>query len=234
MKRLYNMGIAGISIPDLVSLNHFALNNHSKKLSLFSILSPSSYGQLSRHGIKRKTHLMRAKAKVNSQYISINMTSTPANSPEQGKSYWVPSGIDFERFQLPQEGLSLEEREAAMEQLRAYVENAQASFMGFQATQKLDYGELSDYLNVALNNIGDSFSSPFPDGELPEDEAPPDGYFRLNCKWMERAVLDYYARLWNANSPRLIKEDGVPEEEWLETYWGYIVSMGSTEGNLLA
>ncbi|NES25457.1 MAG: histidine decarboxylase [Symploca sp. SIO3E6] len=40
--------------------------------------------------------------------------------------------------------------------------------------------------------------------------------------------------MWNANSPRLIKEDGVPEEEWLETYWGYIVSMGSTEGNLLA
>ncbi|KAJ7516298.1 hypothetical protein O6H91_22G051900 [Diphasiastrum complanatum] len=43
---------------------------------------------------------------------------------------------------------------------------------------------------------------------------------------MERAVLDYYASLWNAKWPH-DKRDG-------ETYWGFSLTMGSTEANMYA
>ncbi|KAH7351577.1 hypothetical protein KP509_19G003700 [Ceratopteris richardii] len=41
---------------------------------------------------------------------------------------------------------------------------------------------------------------------------------------MERAVLDYYAELWNAKWPHNEKDK--------ESYWGFCLTMGSTEGNL--
>ena len=43
---------------------------------------------------------------------------------------------------------------------------------------------------------------------------------------MERAVLDYFARLWNAVEPH--------NKDNLESYWGFVLTMGSTEGNLYA
>ena len=158
-----------------------------------------------------------------------NMTASDLNANTPKKSYWVPSGIDYTKFQLPKEGIPEQDRQEAMDELAEYVRNAQRFFMGYQATQQMNFKHLADYLNISLNNIGDSFSDP--NWNKP---TPPDGYFRANCKWMERAVLDYYAKLWNAKTPRLVDEDGVPEDEWKETYWGYVVSMGSTEGNLLA
>jgi histidine decarboxylase len=45
-----------------------------------------------------------------------------------------------------------------------------------------------------------------------------------NTKKVEVHVLDYFARLWNIKSPH-DPSDG-------ESYWGYLLSMGSTEGNL--
>ena len=62
-----------------------------------------------------------------------------------------------------------------------------------------------------MNNIGDAFQC---------------GNFTINSKWLERAVLDYYGALWNARWPH---DDADPE-----SYWGYITTMGSTEGNLYA
>ena len=44
----------------------------------------------------------------------------------------------------------------------------------------------------------------------------------MNSKQMESALLDYFAELWHAKHPHDPK-DG-------ETYWGYVLSMGSTEG----
>ena len=41
---------------------------------------------------------------------------------------------------------------------------------------------------------------------------------------METAVLDYFARLWNARLPHNPNDP--------ESYWGYILTMGSTEGNM--
>ena len=76
------------------------------------------------------------------------------------------------------------ERRKALDQLMAYQSARQEKTLGFQANQKLTYeDDLRPFLDFHINNVGDPFQS---------------GSFTLNSKWMERAVLDYYARLWHA------------------------------------
>ncbi|MBW8878541.1 MAG: histidine decarboxylase [Acidobacteria bacterium] len=135
----------------------------------------------------------------------------PEAIPEQDPCSVYPQvpGIDCQSFQLPPEGLAPEGLQRALRQLRAYQAEKKASFLGFQANQKLDLQELAEYLDYHVNNIGDPFQQ---------------GSFGTNSKWMERAVLDYYARLWNAPWPHNPKNPN--------SYWGYVLAMGSTEGNL--
>jgi hypothetical protein len=45
--------------------------------------------------------------------------------------------------------------------------------------------------------------------------------FTVNSKHLERALIAYYARLWGIKDP--------PEGNKLP-YWGYVTSMGATEG----
>jgi histidine decarboxylase len=73
----------------------------------------------------------------------------------------------------------------------------------------LDQKSVRTIVNYHINNVGDPFIS---------------GNLTLNSKVMERAVLDYYAALWHAQWPH-DPHDG-------ESYWGYVVTMGCTEGNL--
>jgi histidine decarboxylase len=117
-------------------------------------------------------------------------------------------GINCDLFRLP---ATPDNYCQALEQLKTYIESVKPFFMGYQANQKLDFEHLSPYLNCHINNIGDPFAS---------------GNFNMNCKWMERAVMDYYARLWHAPWPHNPK---IPD-----SYWGYVLSMGSTEGNMYA
>jgi histidine decarboxylase len=119
-------------------------------------------------------------------------------------------GIGCEHFELTPEGLSPTDRQRALQQLLAYQSLQKQYSMGFQANQEIRYREdLKPFLNFHINNVGDPFQT---------------GSFTLNSKWMERAVLDYYARLWNARWPH--------DRDDPETYWGYVLTMGSTEGNL--
>jgi len=112
-------------------------------------------------------------------------------------------------FQLPATGLTPAQRAAALAQLQKYESTQQGCFLGYQTNQRLDYeDDLKQYLNYHINNIGDPFTS---------------GNYTMNSKFMERAVLDYYASLWNARWPH-DPDDG-------ESYWGYVLTMGSTEGN---
>ncbi|MBP6563584.1 MAG: hypothetical protein KA214_08945 [Neisseriaceae bacterium] len=142
------------------------------------------------------------------------------NSP-----YPEVEGIDSSLFQLSEEALSPEDRAEAMAQLKAYVATKKQFFLGYQANQALDYaGELDQYLDVQLNNIGDPFQT---------------GNFKLNSKWIERAVLDYFAELWHLPTPHLEMYNEAGQingdiEDIGNRYWGYVVSMGSTEGNLYA
>ncbi len=118
------------------------------------------------------------------------------------------SEIDFE---IPPEGLTAEQRNVCFERFKTYIDSQKEHFLGYQANQKMDYEEdTKHFLNCHVNNIGDPFT---------------DGNFTVNSKKMERAVLNYYARLWHAKTPH-------DPERNEESYWGYVLTMGSTEGNL--
>jgi histidine decarboxylase len=119
--------------------------------------------------------------------------------------------LDRVQFDLPEEGLSEAKRKKAMESAIEYLKKQQENFLGYQVSQSFDFKELSDLLTVSINNVGDPFSA---------------GNFTTNTKFFETAVLDYYADLWHAKSPH----DPVDPE----SYWGYMLSMGSSEGNIFA
>ena len=98
-----------------------------------------------------------------------------------------------------------------MEEVFAYETRQKSNFLGYQANQALDFKtDLSEYLNYHVNNIGDPFQS---------------GNFTVNSKFVERAVLDYFASLWHARWP--YEKDDTCSKEWRESYWGYVLSMGS-------
>ena len=106
-------------------------------------------------------------------------------------------GINCEQFRLPDAGLSSASRLQALQQLHNYQSNRQAKTLGFQANQDLSYQEdLKPFLDFHINNVGDPFQS---------------GSFTMNSKWMEQAVLDYYAKLWNARLPH---DPDDPESYW--------------------
>jgi histidine decarboxylase len=145
-----------------------------------------------------------------------NVRATPpTKDPDQ--VYPLVPGINFKDFELSSEGLPQEQINKALAELLNYESVQKASFLGYQANQKLDYdSDLHQYLNYHINNIGDPFQS---------------GNFTVNSKFVERAVLDYFASLWNARWPHE-NDPQLPYEEWKDSYWGYVLSMGSSEGNV--
>lgn len=120
--------------------------------------------------------------------------------------------VDESLFTLSENGHSAAEREKALLVLDEYVERKRRKFSGYQTSQTLKYSpEFSKYLDVQLNNVGDPFVS---------------GNLKVNSKFVERAVLNYFAKLWHAPGRDSAKQE--------DAYWGYVLSMGSTEGNLYA
>jgi histidine decarboxylase len=84
------------------------------------------------------------------------------------------------------------------------------NFLGYQTSQHVHFDTaLYPLLNLNLLNLGDAYT---------------EGNFRVNAKVQEQAVLDFYARHWNAPNA------GTPNSA--DSYWGYVTTMGSTEGNL--
>lgn len=141
-------------------------------------------------------------------------TSAPFTLPTRPprEVYPVPPGMDTRSFQVPPEGMSPEQYAQALDSLKKYLHAQQSHFLGYQVNQRLDYArDLAALLDIHVNNVGDPFGS---------------GNMTVNTKFLERPVLDYYASLWNARWPH-DPSDG-------ESYWGYVLSMGSTEGNLYA
>lgn len=80
--------------------------------------------------------------------------------------------------------------------------------LGFLSNQSFDYSAIFPFFNIHISNIGDPF--------LAKSTL-------LNARDMEQEVLNYFSMLWNAR-PRTPL---IPE-----SYWGYILGMGATEGNL--
>ncbi|MGD9823246.1 pyridoxal-dependent decarboxylase [Desulfobacter sp.] len=120
--------------------------------------------------------------------------------------------ISDQNYKLSGEEIPSEKRQSLIQKLYQDLRNKQQKFLGYQANQGVFYkDETADFLNIHVNNIGDPFTS---------------GNFTINSKIMERAVLDYYAKLWHAT---MRTDKG---EQSIESYWGYVLSMGSSEGNI--
>ena len=129
-----------------------------------------------------------------------------------GHHHWHPA-VRKNDVKLSKNGLSQEQRESAWSQLRNNLFSYQKTFLGFQSNQSFDSEQLNAFSGIPLNNDGDPFS--------------PTSLNSLNTKVMECAVLDYFAKLWGIHQCNI-------SDEKERAYWGYITSMGSSEGNLLA
>lgn len=90
------------------------------------------------------------------------------------------------------------------------AQRRQALSLGYPVNQKFDYLAIAPFLNLHLNNAGDPYAA---------------SSTLLNTRDLEQEVLGYFARLWNA-SPRTPLTS--------ESFWGYVLGMGATEGNLYA
>ncbi|MEU9130270.1 histidine decarboxylase [Kitasatospora sp. NPDC048540] len=116
-------------------------------------------------------------------------------------------------FLLPADGLDDEQRLRALDTMDAYLTGKRRYLLGYQATQEMGGSafDLGRFMHHNINNLGDPFQS---------------GGYKPNTKVVERAVLDYYAALWHADGPYDAADP--------QSYWGYVLSMGSTEGNMYA
>ena len=140
--------------------------------------------------------------------------SAPCADPLQRDDVRVPEGITPAFYQVPSSGLTCEEHDKAMKETHTVVEQSLKLLCGFMDCQNcyIRTSFLSPFANLMLNIAGD----PFLVGSA----------FGYQPKWMERSVLDYYASLWNARWPHDPKDP--------ESYWGYVLTMGSSEGNIHA
>jgi histidine decarboxylase len=122
--------------------------------------------------------------------------------------------IDYTLFEIPPTGLTETERSNALTALKTFAETQHARFTGYQVNQSEKYSHLSWLMDMHTNNVGDPFQT---------------GIFTLNTKFCERAVLDYFAALWNNTWPH---HEDTPQEEYPDRQWGYVLSMGSTAANI--
>jgi histidine decarboxylase len=123
----------------------------------------------------------------------------------------APSPTDQD-FALPAEGVPEPQRKAVLDKLENYFADLQTRFLGYQTNEDLKLREpMARFLDYHFNNVGDPFE---------------DSHFTLHTRWAERAVLDYYAKLWHGK-PRTKVNGEVPKD----AYWGYVLTMGSSEGN---
>ncbi|MCM7239185.1 pyridoxal-dependent decarboxylase [Enterobacter bugandensis] len=97
-----------------------------------------------------------------------------------------------------------------IKEIHAKAQKEKNMSLGYPINQKFDYSIMSQLLSVNFNNIGDPFSN---------------ASTLLHTHELEQEVLDHFRKTWNAN-PRTPLTS--------ESFWGYILSMGATEGNMYA
>ncbi len=149
----------------------------------------------------------------------MNNKKYPVTDPVKDPNEVYPEvpGINYDDFKLTPKRMPEAQRKRALKQVHDYESEQKRNFLGYQANQAQSYEKtMGEYLNYHINNIGDPFTS---------------GNYTINSKFAERAVLDYFASLWNAQWPHENTPDA-KTDEWKNSYWGYIVSMGCTEANL--
>ncbi|HGJ5856018.1 pyridoxal-dependent decarboxylase [Arsenophonus nasoniae] len=104
----------------------------------------------------------------------------------------------------------LESVQSKMDNIYASALGRQKLSLGYPLNQKFDYTAIAPFLNLHLNNVGDPYAS---------------SSTLLNTHELEQETLDYFAKLWHA-TPRTPL---IPD-----SFWGYVLVMGATEGNMYA
>ena len=140
------------------------------------------------------------------------LISPPSRDPLAAYDFKQES-ITSAWYQVPSVALSQKQRDSALTETARVAEVSVRDTLGFQCNfRNFSHAEcLKGFLGTHLNNAGNPFGA---------------SYNGLATLWMERNVLDYYASLWHAKWPHDPKDP--------QTYWGYTLTMGSTEGNLYA
>ena len=140
------------------------------------------------------------------------LVSPPSFDPLSGDPNF-PDGITQAFYQVPSSGLSFDERDRALEETTQMLRDCVFDMLGymvscdFQCPSQIE----SPLTNVLVCLAGDPFN---------------DKNVIILPKWVERNILDYFASLWNAKWPH---DPSDPD-----SYWGYVLTMGSSEGNLHA
>ena len=115
-------------------------------------------------------------------------------------------------YQVPSTGLTKEQRTRAFNETEKVIYFSESAVLGYRRSLRNGLECVSgQFMTAHLNNGGSAYAA---------------SHTGLTTLWMERNVLDYYASLWNAKWPHNPKDP--------ESYWGYTLTMGSTEGNLHA
>jgi histidine decarboxylase len=178
-----------------------------------------------------------AKSNNINRYPSGYIIEPPTDNPAaiyNSRSSDYPLQQEFipEKYgELPPNGQG-NDRLKSLEIMKDYFTKQKNNFIGYQcAVQQDTNDDISEFLNISLNNAGDPFKN---------------GYYTINAKQAERGVLDFFASLWHAQWPSLPKpkrDKNITDTEYYESYeykkykesyWGYVLSMGCTEGNLYA
>lgn len=154
------------------------------------------------------TEILRSQGLTNGQ---AGQVSGPIKNPTV--VYPEEPGLDARDFQIAGHAMTDTQRHKALDAMEKYLIHKRDHMLGYQFNQDTDGTrvDLSRFLDCHINNMGDPFDR---------------GGYKPNTRVAERAVLDYYASLWNAKWPHDAR-DG-------ESFWGYMTSMGSTEANLYA
>ena len=142
------------------------------------------------------------------------LVTPPSIDPLALQNHIVPCGITAASYQVPSSGLTADEHDNAMEETHRVLREGCQSMLGFMVSQDFQYSLIlhSPLTSVMSNLAGDPFTTTQP--------------YPHSSKWIERNVLDYFASLWNAKWPHNPSDP--------ESYWGYLLTMGSTEGNMHA
>ena len=137
------------------------------------------------------------------------LVTPPTFDPLTNQSSNLPDGITPTLYQVPSSGLGLEDCDRALKETTIMLQECADNMFGYMCTSNFECPDvLASPLTCTQTCVaGDPFNE-------------------KNCillpKWVETNILDYFASLWNAKWPH------DPTDP--ESYWGYVLTMGSSEG----
>lgn len=123
-----------------------------------------------------------------------------------GDNHHIPLSAQ-EEFLLSDESVKISEAGISeTEILQAYdkyLQQRSSVHFGYPYNLMYDHQELFNFMKYSINNLGDPYVT---------------SNYSVHSRQFERAVIDFFARLWKADE---------------DSYWGYVTTSG-TEGNLHA